>query len=79
MSKAFERRIVAVERRLLPSKFVPRLIIVRGGLPDSGPTHATVGGHQMECRFHERVLSAATAAGEPFVVVGGLPTEPRYS
>lgn len=29
--------------------------------------------------FQARVLSAATAAGEPFVVIGGLPTEAQYS
>jgi hypothetical protein len=51
---------------------------VCGGLPDV--LHATAGDLRFVCapdepfdEFKDRVLDAAAEAGEPFVVIGGLP------
>ena len=74
------RRIAALERRLAPANPEPTLIRITGGLPDSEPMGATVGGQQLEREadetlraFEARVLDAAKAAGQQFVIVGGLP------
>jgi hypothetical protein len=72
-----KRRIAAAERAVLPA--APQLIRVRGGPDYDKPTHATVGGQELRRRpdetlaaFEARALMAAKAAGEKFVVVGGL-------
>jgi hypothetical protein len=77
-----DRRVTAVERHLsrLPPRggTQPTLIVIRGGLPDV--LHATAGDLRFVCapdepadEFKDRVLDAAAEAGEPFVVIGGLP------
>ncbi len=72
------RRIAALERRLAPANPEPTLIRITGGLPDSEPMGATVGGQEFEREvdetlraFEARVLDAAKAAGQQIVVVGG--------
>ncbi len=74
------RRIAALERRLAPANPEPTLIRITGGLPDSEPMGATVGGQQLEREadetlraFEARVLATARAVGQQFVIVGGLP------
>jgi hypothetical protein len=77
-----DRRVTAIERHLsrLPPRdgTEPTLIVIRGGLPDE--LHATAGDLHFVCapnepfdEFRDRVLDAAAEAGEPFVVIGGLP------
>ena len=78
MTRALERRLAAVERRLAPSSVEPMVIVVSGGLQSGDPTHATVGGVELVCGpsesfadFRARVVAAAKAAGERHVVIGG--------
>jgi hypothetical protein len=82
VNRAIERRLTAAERRLNPP--VPRIqeIVILGGLPgsDDDPTFATVGAIRWErapaetlAAFRERAVAATTAAGERYIVVGGLP------
>ena len=77
-----DRRVKAIERHLSrlppPGGTQPALIVIRGGLPDV--LHATAGELRFVCapdepldEFKDRVLDAAAEAGEPFVVIGGLP------
>jgi hypothetical protein len=77
-----DRRVTAIERHLcrLPPRggTQPTLTVIRGGLPDV--LHATTGDLRFVCapdepfdEFKDRVLDAAAEAGEPFVVIGGLP------
>jgi hypothetical protein len=78
MSSAFERRLSAVERRMMPSRQEPLVIIVRGGFGGGGPTFA--GADQREkgesfSSFRERIVARAAAEGRPFVVIGGLPID----
>jgi hypothetical protein len=74
------RRIAAVERRLTPAGAIQTLIRITGGLTDSGPLCAMVGDQVLEREadetlrdFEARALDVAKAAGEQFVLVGGLP------
>jgi hypothetical protein len=82
VSRAMERRLVAVERRLVVSAvheiFIIREIITPGG-SDDDPTVATAGAMRWErapaetsAAFSERAVAAATAAGERRIVIGGL-------
>ena len=77
-----DRRVTAIERHLcrLPPRggTQPTLTVICGGLPDV--LHATAGDLRFVCapdepfdQFKDRVLDAAAEAGEPFVVIGGLP------
>lgn len=81
MNRAIERRLAAAERRLNPLVPPIKEIMILGGLPGShDPTFATAGDLRWERApaelfpaFRARAVAAATAAGEPFVVMGGLP------
>jgi hypothetical protein len=78
MSSAFERRLAAIERRVMPSRGKPLVIIVRGGLEGGDPTFA--GADQRApgesfSSFRERVVARAAAEGWPLVVIGGLPID----
>jgi hypothetical protein len=78
MSSAFERRLSAVERRVMPSRGKPLVIVVRGGLASGDPMFA--GADQRApgesfSSFRERVVVRAAAEGRPFVVIGGLPID----
>jgi hypothetical protein len=85
MNKTLERRLTAAERRLNPP--VPRIkeIVILGGLPGSDdPTFATAGDLRWERApaetlpaFRARAMAAATAAGERYIVIGGLPCAQR--
>jgi len=80
MNKSIERRLAAAERRLKPRVPVVQEIIIRGGLPGATePAFASIG--DLRCyrgeaesfnAFRDRVVEAATAAGERFAVFGGL-------
>jgi hypothetical protein len=88
MSKAIQRRLAALERKLKPS--MPDLveILVSGGLPDSdlmsakaNRIRAEFNGHTFLSEpdepfevFRARARAAAKAEEAPFVVYGGLPT-----
>jgi hypothetical protein len=81
MTSRFERRVAAIERRMVAHLEIME-IVVRGGLPgsDDDPTFATAGGIRWErapaetlAAFRERAVAAATAAGERYIVIGGLP------
>ena len=78
--KSIARRLVAIERRLAPPSAVPQVIIISGGAHGGEPTHATAGDMTWErapvesfADFQARAVAAATAAGERFVVIGGIP------
>lgn len=80
MKRAIERRLAALERRLMPPRAAPQVIIISGGPCRGDPTFATAGGLQWErapaesfADFQTRATAAATAAGERFVIIGGLP------
>jgi hypothetical protein len=78
MSSALERRLSAVERRVMPSRGEPLVITVRGGFAGSGPTFA--GADQRAkgesfTNFRKRVVARAAAEGRPLVVIGGLPID----
>jgi hypothetical protein len=80
MTKALESRLAALERRLMPPRAAPEVIIIRQVLCDGDPTFATVGGLRWErapaesvTEFEARVIAAAAATGERRVIIGGLP------
>jgi hypothetical protein len=78
MTKAIERRLAAAERRLMPRRAAPQVIIICGGFQDGHPTFATVGSVRWERAPAEsfadfKARAVAAAAGERFVVIGGLP------
>jgi hypothetical protein len=78
MSSAFERRLSAVERRVMPPRGGPLVIIVRGGLEGGDPTVAGADQRapgELFSSFKERVVVRAAAEGRPFVVIGGLPID----
>lgn len=87
MMRALERRLATVEQRLTPPRADPQVIRIRGGLHGGDPMHATAGGMCWECApgesfadFKARVVAAAIAAGERFIVVRGLsPDDERSS
>jgi hypothetical protein len=73
-------RIAALERRRAPANAMPTLIRITGGLPDADPMRTTVGDEELEREadetlraFEARVLAAARAVGQRFVIIGGLP------
>jgi hypothetical protein len=79
MSSALERRLAAVERRVMPSSRKPRVIIFRGGIESGDPACAVVGGQRLERErdetfeaFQSRAVAAAARAGEPYVLIGAL-------
>jgi hypothetical protein len=78
--KSLERRLATAERRLMPRSAPPRVIEIRGGLDNGDPTNATAGANiwkrgpdESFPAFRSRVVVEATAAAEPFIVIGGLP------
>jgi hypothetical protein len=78
--RSLQRRLVAVERQLTPPHAKPQVIEVREGLNDGDPTFAKAGGLRWErapsepfAAFRSRVVADATAAAEPFIILGGLP------
>ena len=79
MTSALERRLAAVERRVMPSSRKPLVIIFRGGIESGDQARAVVGGQQLERErdetfeaFQARAAAAAVRAGEPYVLMGGL-------
>jgi hypothetical protein len=76
-----ERRIRQLERDMLPpAPGWPTIIQIRGGIPGEDGKHAAVGELRFRRRpgedqaeFEGRVIEAAIEAGEPFVMIGGLP------
>lgn len=81
MNRAIERRLAAAEQRLMPTQATPQVIIVRGGVHARDPTFAAAGGLRWGRRpgelfadFQARAVNEAAAAGECFVVIGGLPS-----
>jgi hypothetical protein len=85
VNRAIERRLAAVERRLNPPVPTIQEIMILGGLPGSDdPTFATAGQIRWERApaetlpaFRARAVAAATAAGETYIVIGGLPCAQR--
>jgi hypothetical protein len=80
MNRTIERRLAALERRLMPPPAAPQVIIIRRVIDDGDPTFATVGGVRWErapaesvTEFEARVIAAAAATGERRVIIGGLP------
>jgi hypothetical protein len=80
MNSALERRLVAVERLLMPTSARPLVVIVRGGSRSGNPTFAIARGLRWErapgesfADFKSRAVDEAAAAGECFVVIRGLP------
>jgi hypothetical protein len=76
------RRIAALEKRFATVSNIPTLIRITGGLPDADPVRAMVGDQELEREtdetlraFEARALACAKAAGQQFVIVGGLPDE----
>jgi hypothetical protein len=70
-------RLSKIERQRPSTE--PQVIIISGGLCALDDTHACVGGGTIERdraepfpAFQARTLAAAKAAGEAFVVIGGL-------
>ena len=80
MSRKFERRLAALERRLKASAPGIMEIVVRGGLgPGVAPIASFSGrlwdaapGEPLEA-FRARAKAAAEAERTPFIVFGGLP------
>ena len=79
--KSIERRLAAVEQRLMPSRVGPLVMIFEGGL-GCEPTFATAGNLRWERApdeslggFKARVVAAGTAAGERFIFIGGVARE----
>lgn len=85
MSKSIARKLAALEQQL--NALVPALleITVRGGLPGSDdPLFAGAGEMRWQrapdetfVAFRERAVRAAMAAGERFIIIGGLPQRPQ--
>jgi len=81
MSRAVQRRLVAIERQLNPCVAATQEIIILGGLPGSDdPTFASAGKMRWQrapdeslSAFRARAMAAATAASEPHLIIGGLP------
>jgi hypothetical protein len=82
MRRDLHRRLSRLEREL---RLPPTCDVVRlsGGLPNFGG-HARAGALRFwqeadESReaFEERAIETADAAGEPLLVIGGLPDMPR--
>ena len=77
--KSIERRLAAVEQRLMPSRAGPLVIIFEGGLGGE-PTFATASDLRWERApdeslgdFKARAVAAGAAAGERFIFIGGPP------
>ena len=81
MRKDTEQRLAAIERRLHPLARTIQEIIIRGGLPGSDdPTFARAGEMRWQrtpdesfAVFRARAMTEASAAGERFIIIGGLP------
>jgi hypothetical protein len=80
--RKLQRRLDALERRLMPRGANPLVLEIRGGLNDDEPTFARAGAMHWErapselyTAFCERVVAEATAAGERLVLIGGLPLD----
>jgi hypothetical protein len=75
--KSIERRLAAIEQRLMPSRAGPLVIIFEGGFGGE-PMFATAGDLRWERApdetlgdFEARAVAAGTAAGERFIFIGG--------
>ena len=80
MSKEIERRLAAAERRLKRGRTELEVIVIRGGLDGGDPTFFNAAGARSErasdesfAAFKARVVAEAVAAGQKFVIIGGLP------
>jgi hypothetical protein len=74
-------RVAAIERSLT-RRAAPQVIEVRGGFSDESRMRATAGEFHFKqtesetpAAFRARALTAATAAGKPFLIIAGLPGE----
>ena len=74
-------RIEALERGLA-HRNTPQVIEIKGGFSNEGRIRATAGEFRFEqtdaetaAAFRARALTAATAAGKPFLIIGGLPKQ----
>jgi hypothetical protein len=72
-------RLAELERRLRRAGDV-QVITIRGGVSAFDDTHATVGDQELVrgpdetfAAFEARAIATAKAAGEAFVIVGGMP------
>ena len=77
--KQLQRRLAALERRLMPRDANPLVLEIRGGLHNGDPTFADAGAmhwerapNELYTAFCERVVGEATAAAQPFIIIGGL-------
>jgi hypothetical protein len=77
MPSKLEGRVAALERQ--QHSGAPQVIIIRGGMIGGDPTYAEAGELRFERpngesfqTFEARAVAEAKAAGERFVVIGGL-------